>query len=192
MTKPEERGSRGTGSDEPSGGPVDRPSGSYRVTSRPAHDEGGSPTSRRYQRAPGRQPGCRPTRGDKDGQAGEGGDAERTGGAVNPSRTGSKSPGDAGVHASPAAERRRRCRSLTATMTGAGPYRRHRSSRGQTLAHHWSRGTSKSAHSARQTSRVDAVLDGLRSGAPAEAGQHVVDEQRRRHAPTRTDPRRVR
>src|SRR5690242_7199901 len=27
MTKPEERGSRGTGSDEPSGGPADRPSG---------------------------------------------------------------------------------------------------------------------------------------------------------------------
>ena len=28
--------------------------------------------------------------------------------------------------------------------------------------------------------RIDAVLDGLRGGAPAEAGQHVVDEHRRR------------
>jgi hypothetical protein len=29
MTKPEEQGKRGTGSDEPSGGPADRPSGEY-------------------------------------------------------------------------------------------------------------------------------------------------------------------
>lgn len=29
MTKPEEKGSRGTGSDQPSGGPADRPSGEY-------------------------------------------------------------------------------------------------------------------------------------------------------------------
>ncbi|MEO3757473.1 hypothetical protein ABGB19_04160 [Mycobacterium sp. B14F4] len=29
MTNPEEKGSRGTGSDEPSGGPADRPSGAY-------------------------------------------------------------------------------------------------------------------------------------------------------------------
>jgi hypothetical protein len=30
MTKPEERGSRDTGSDVPSGGPTDRPSGEYK------------------------------------------------------------------------------------------------------------------------------------------------------------------
>ena len=29
MTKPEDKGSRGTGSDQPSGGPADRPSGAY-------------------------------------------------------------------------------------------------------------------------------------------------------------------
>jgi hypothetical protein len=44
MTKPEERGSRGTGSDEPSGGPADRPSGTYRGDeSVPAYDDGGKP-----------------------------------------------------------------------------------------------------------------------------------------------------
>lgn len=30
MTKPEEQGKRGTGSDQPSGGPADRPSGAYK------------------------------------------------------------------------------------------------------------------------------------------------------------------
>ena len=44
MTKPEEKGSRGTGSDQPSGGPADRPSGAYRGDeSVPAHDDGGKP-----------------------------------------------------------------------------------------------------------------------------------------------------
>ena len=44
MTKPEERGSRDTGSDEPSGGPVDRPSGTYKGDeSVPAYDDGGKP-----------------------------------------------------------------------------------------------------------------------------------------------------
>ena len=40
MTKPEERGSRDTGSDEPSGGPADRPSGAYKGDeSVPQHGE---------------------------------------------------------------------------------------------------------------------------------------------------------
>ncbi|BBY43095.1 hypothetical protein [Mycolicibacterium celeriflavum] len=44
MTKPEERGSRGTGSDEPSGGPADRPSGTYEGDeSVPSYDDGGKP-----------------------------------------------------------------------------------------------------------------------------------------------------
>ena len=44
MTKPEEKGSRGTGSDEPSGGPSDRPSGTYKGDeSVPAYDDGGKP-----------------------------------------------------------------------------------------------------------------------------------------------------
>ncbi|RAV13214.1 hypothetical protein DQP55_10945 [Mycolicibacterium sp. GF69] len=42
MTKPEERGSRGTGSDEPSGGPADRPSDTYEGDEAvPSYDEGG-------------------------------------------------------------------------------------------------------------------------------------------------------
>jgi len=41
MTKPEEKGSRGTGSDEPSGGSSDRPSGTYKGDeSVPAYDNG--------------------------------------------------------------------------------------------------------------------------------------------------------
>ncbi len=44
MTKPEEQGKRGTGSDEPSGGPSDRPSGTYKGDeSVPAYDDGGKP-----------------------------------------------------------------------------------------------------------------------------------------------------
>jgi hypothetical protein len=44
MTTPEEKGSRGTGSDEPSGGPSDRPSGTYKGDeSVPAYDDGGKP-----------------------------------------------------------------------------------------------------------------------------------------------------
>ena len=44
MTKPEERGSRGTGSDEPSGGPTDRPSGAYEGDeSVPAHGKEETP-----------------------------------------------------------------------------------------------------------------------------------------------------
>ena len=41
MTKPEEKGSRGTGSDLPSGGPADRPSGTYEGDeSVPDHSKG--------------------------------------------------------------------------------------------------------------------------------------------------------
>nr|WP_131721702.1 hypothetical protein [Mycolicibacterium komanii]CRL67647.1 hypothetical protein CPGR_00705 [Mycolicibacterium komanii] len=41
MTEPEERGKRGTGSDQASGGPADRPSDTYRGDeSVPAHDDG--------------------------------------------------------------------------------------------------------------------------------------------------------
>jgi hypothetical protein len=44
MTKPEEQGKRGTGSDEPSGGPADRPSGTYKGDeSVPAHGDAGKP-----------------------------------------------------------------------------------------------------------------------------------------------------
>jgi hypothetical protein len=44
MTKPEEQGKRGTGSDEPSGGDSDRPSGTYKGDeSVPAHSDGGKP-----------------------------------------------------------------------------------------------------------------------------------------------------
>jgi hypothetical protein len=44
MTKPEERGSRDTGSDQPSGGPADRPSDTYEGDeSVPEHSESGKP-----------------------------------------------------------------------------------------------------------------------------------------------------
>jgi hypothetical protein len=44
MTKPEDQGKRGTGSDEPSGGPADRPSGAYKGDeSVPQHGEAEKP-----------------------------------------------------------------------------------------------------------------------------------------------------
>jgi hypothetical protein len=44
MTKPEEQGKRGTGSDQPSGGPAERPSGEYQGDeSVPSYDESGKP-----------------------------------------------------------------------------------------------------------------------------------------------------
>ena len=44
MTKPDERGSRDTGSDLPSGGPADRPSGAYKGDeSVPQHGEAEKP-----------------------------------------------------------------------------------------------------------------------------------------------------
>jgi hypothetical protein len=91
MTKPEERGSRGTGSDEPSGGPVDRPSGTYKGDeSVPAYDDGGKPDFETgFTNEPpkdvapavppyeGRQTTAKPADGGDEG-------GERTGGAVKP------------------------------------------------------------------------------------------------------------
>lgn len=85
-------GSRDTGSDEPSGGPTDRPSGTYHGDEAvPAHEGGGSgQTGREKTEAPpsdaepavppyeGRQTTAKPDSGVDDG-----GDA-RTGGAVKP------------------------------------------------------------------------------------------------------------
>ncbi|MEN3318425.1 MAG: hypothetical protein V7643_1826 [Mycobacterium sp.] len=88
-----EPGSRDTGSDEPSGGPADRPSGTYRGDETvPAHDEHGKPdaaASDTEDRPPsdtkpavppyeGRQTSAKPA-----GDQGEGQGA-RTGGAVKP------------------------------------------------------------------------------------------------------------
>ncbi|WP_006241938.1 hypothetical protein [Mycolicibacterium tusciae] len=91
MTKPEERGSRGTGSDEPSGGPADRPSGSYEGDeSVPAHDEGGKPDFESgFTNEPPKdvQPEIPPYEGrQKAAKPADGGDetGERTGGAVKP------------------------------------------------------------------------------------------------------------
>jgi len=91
MTKPEERGSRGTGSDEPSGGPVDRPSGTYEGDeSVPAHDEGGKPDFEAgFTNEPPKdvEPELPPYEGrQKTSKPAEGGDegGERTGGAVKP------------------------------------------------------------------------------------------------------------
>ncbi|MCT7659482.1 hypothetical protein [Mycobacterium deserti] len=91
MTKPEERGTRGTGSDEPSGGPVDRPSGTYTGDeSVPTHDDGGKPDFETgFTNEPpkdvepaippyeGRQTTAKPADGGDEG-------GERTGGAVKP------------------------------------------------------------------------------------------------------------
>lgn len=116
MTKPEERGSRGTGSDEPSGGPVDRPSGTYEGDeSVPAHDDGGKPDFETgFTNEPPKdvQPEVPPYEGrQKTAKPAEGGDegGERTGGAVKPvTDAGSKSPSPddtpGGATASPADE----------------------------------------------------------------------------------------
>jgi hypothetical protein len=116
MTKPEEKGSRGTGSDEPSGGPADRPSGTYEGDeSVPAYDDGGKPDFETgFTNEPpndvkpavppyeGRQTTAKPADGADEGGA-------RTGGAVKPvtdSSSKSPSPGDTpgGATASPARE----------------------------------------------------------------------------------------
>jgi hypothetical protein len=116
MTKPEERGQRDTGSDQPSGGPTDRPSDSYQGDeSVPEHDEGGDlgfetgftnepPTATEPALPPyeGRQTAAKPDDGADEGGA-------RTGGAVKPTTdSGFKdpSPGDTagGATASPAEE----------------------------------------------------------------------------------------
>lgn len=83
-------GSRDTGADEPSGGPADRPSGTYRGDeSVPAYGESGPTGSAKTEAPPsdvkpavppyeGRQTTAKP-------EGGQGGDsAERTGGAVKP------------------------------------------------------------------------------------------------------------
>lgn len=91
MTQPEERGSRDTGSDEPSGGPVDRPSASYEGDeSVPEYDDGAKPdfetaftTDPPKDAEPavppyeGRQTSAKPAEGGDEGGA-------RTGGAVKP------------------------------------------------------------------------------------------------------------
>jgi hypothetical protein len=116
MTKPEERGTRGTGSDEPSGGPVDRPSGTYEGDeSVPAYDDGGKPDFETgFTNEPpkdvepeippyeGRQTTAKPDDGGDEG-------GERTAGAVKPVTDAdykSPSPGSTpgGATASPADE----------------------------------------------------------------------------------------
>jgi hypothetical protein len=91
MTKPEEQGQRGTGSDEPSGGPVERPSGTYMGDeSVPEYDDGGKPDFETgFTNEPpkavepeippyeGRQTEAKPDTGGDDGGA-------RTAGAVKP------------------------------------------------------------------------------------------------------------
>jgi hypothetical protein len=92
MTEPEERGSRDTGSDRPSGGPADRPSGTYKGDeSVPAHDEGekldfeaGFTTEKPRDVEPAVPPyeGRQTTAKADSGRGDEGG--ARTGGAVKP------------------------------------------------------------------------------------------------------------
>jgi hypothetical protein len=116
MTKPEERGSRGTGSDEPSGGPADRPSGTYRGDeSVPAYDDGGKPDFETgFTNEPPRdvEPAIPPYEGRKE-SANSGDSTEnagaRTGGATAPTTDPDyKSPPpdqtEGGATASPASE----------------------------------------------------------------------------------------
>lgn len=113
MTEPEERGKRGTGSDQPSGGPADRPSGTYKGDeSVPEYDEGGKPDFETgFTNEPpkdvkpavppyeGRQTSAKPAGGRDEG-------GERTAGAVKPiadADSKGSSKGDSGT-ASPADE----------------------------------------------------------------------------------------
>jgi hypothetical protein len=117
MTEPGERGSRDTGSDLPSGGPADRPSGTYKGDeSVPEHSEGeklgfeaGFTTEKPRDVEPaippyeGRQKTAKPDSGRGD----EGG--ARTGGAVKPVsdsdyKAGSPHDTPGGATASPAQE----------------------------------------------------------------------------------------
>ena len=113
MTKPEEQGSRDTGSDLPSGGPADRPSGGYKgdesvpqhgeaekpdfetgFTTEPPHDV--KPEVPPYE---GRQTAAKPDTGPGDDEG------ARTGGAVKPtSDADMKSDSDSGGTTSPAQE----------------------------------------------------------------------------------------
>jgi hypothetical protein len=116
MTKPEDQGKRGTGSDEPSGGPADRPSGAYKGDeSVPQHGEAEKPDFEHgFTNEPprdvesaippyeGRQTTAKPDDG------GDGG-GERTAGAVKPVTDAdykSPAPGDSagGATASPSDE----------------------------------------------------------------------------------------
>jgi hypothetical protein len=117
MTEPEERGSRDTGSDMPSGGPADRPSGTYKGDeSVPQHDEGekldfetGFTTEKPRDVEPALPPyeGRQTTAKPDSGQGDEGG--ARTGGAVKPVsdsdyKAGSPHDTPGGATASPAQE----------------------------------------------------------------------------------------
>jgi hypothetical protein len=117
MTEPEERGSRDTGSDLPSGGPADRPSGTYKGDeSVPEHDEGekldfeaGFTTEKPRDVEPAVPPyeGRQKTAKPDSGQGDEGG--ARTGGAVKPVsdadyKAGSPHDTPGGATASPAQE----------------------------------------------------------------------------------------
>ncbi|MGE2718609.1 hypothetical protein [Mycolicibacterium celeriflavum] len=116
MSEQEERGKRGTGSDQPSGGPADRPSGTYQGDeSVPEYDDGGKPDFETgFTNEPpkdvkpevppyeGRQASAKP-----EGAGDEGG--ERTAGAVKPSTDAGRkapSPGETagGATTSPADE----------------------------------------------------------------------------------------
>jgi hypothetical protein len=113
MTNPEEQGSRDTGSDLPSGGPADRPSGTYKGDeSVPEHGEGENlgfeagfttepPRDVKPEVPPyeGRQKEAKPD----SGQGDDGG--ARTGGAVKPTSDASmKDSSPSGGTASPADE----------------------------------------------------------------------------------------
>lgn len=105
MTKPEERGKRDTGSDQPSGGPTERPSGTYKGDeSVPDYDEGGKPdfetgftteppkdTEPALPPYEGRQTSAKPDDGADEGGA-------RTAGAVKPTTdSGFKDPSPGGT-----------------------------------------------------------------------------------------------
>jgi|KBSSwiS6_1023812.scaffolds.fasta_scaffold21076_2 hypothetical protein len=113
MTKPEERGSRDTGSDLPSGGPADRPSGAYKGDeSVPQHGEAEKPDFETgFTTEPPRDvkpevppyEGRQTTAKQDSGQGDDGG--ARTGGAVKPtSEAGSKDSSPSGGTTSPAQE----------------------------------------------------------------------------------------
>jgi len=111
MTKPEEQGKRGTGSDEPSGGPADRPSGTYEGDeSVPAHDDGGKPDFETgFTNEPPRdvKPEVPPYEGRKtSAESGETTEKEgvRTGGATAPTTDPAGKSDTAGGTASPAQE----------------------------------------------------------------------------------------
>ncbi|ODQ87413.1 hypothetical protein BHQ18_23775 [Mycolicibacterium flavescens] len=116
MSEPEERGKRGTGSDQPSGGPADRPSGTYRGDeSVPEHGDGGNPdfeTGFTDEPPKDVKPAVPPYEGRQTAAKPAGGadeDDARTGGAVKPvtdadPKAPSPSETTGGATASPAEE----------------------------------------------------------------------------------------